>query len=624
VGAPASERPVRTVRFSGTPAAGIAWDGLTDSGALAPDGEYTYQLYSTDLAGNTGRSNSIGFSLSTADTPVLLSTDYRAFSPGNAPKASITISPQLQLNQGISTWKLDIISGSNAAAGTVVRTFEGQNAIPATIPWNGRNTGGTVVDDGTYIARIDVRYAMGNQPSAVSRPFVVDTVAPQAAVSTSFTLFSPNGDGAKDQLPLNVMSEGDDEWEAVITDAGGAVIQSWTWTGAAPELTWDGTDKVGNNVPDGTYRLTLSSADEAGTSTRKALENIVVDARIPRAFLTASSAAIAPRQSTDGLQLNTILSLKEGIESWKLELREESGALVRSLNEGTAAPPDSITWDGRDASGTIREGRITPQLTVSYTKGDVVTVSAAPITVDITGPVLSFASQPEFFSPDNDGVDDELIMFLGAEDISPIAAWSLEIREPEPPYLLFYQREGRGTPAERTIWDGRSYKSELVQSATDYPFTFTAEDSLGNASTLEGRIGVDVLVIRDGDALRIQVPSIVFRANAADFNGLPAETVANNYRILARIAQILNKFRDYRVLVEGHANPVTLTAKEETEELQPLSESRARATVDFLIGNGVSRSRLSATGVGGKRPVVKYEDRDNWWKNRRVEFILIK
>ncbi|MDR2110793.1 MAG: OmpA family protein [Spirochaetaceae bacterium] len=253
-----------------------------------------------------------------------------------------------------------------------------------------------------------------------------------------------------------------------------------------------------------------------------------------------------------------------------------------------------------------------------------VSVQGQPILVDISGPVLSFSSVPEYFSPDNDGVDDELTMILGARDESPIASWSLEIREPQPPYNLFYRIGGRGSPAERIPWDGRSYRGELVQAATDYPFTLKAEDVLGNASSMEGVIGIDVLVIRDGDRLKIQVPSIVFRANEADFIGLPPEVVENNNRILRRIAEILNKFRDYRVQVEGHANPVTRAAAEERNELQPLSERRAQATVDFLTGFGVSRGRLSATGMGGTRPVVPYEDRDNWWKNRRVEFILIK
>jgi outer membrane protein OmpA-like peptidoglycan-associated protein len=89
----------------------------------------------------------------------------------------------------------------------------------------------------------------------------------------------------------------------------------------------------------------------------------------------------------------------------------------------------------------------------------------------------------------------------------------------------------------------------------------------------------------------------------------------------------LNKFRDYKVMVEGHANPTQPAGaardREETE-LKRISEARAKAVVDLLVRYGVARNRLSSTGVGGSSPVVPYEDRDNWWKNRRVEFILIK
>jgi outer membrane protein OmpA-like peptidoglycan-associated protein len=335
-----------------------------------------------------------------------------------------------------------------------------------------------------------------------------------------------------------------------------------------------------------------------------------------------------------------MLSIKEGIESWKLELRDEAGAVLRSWPEAAATtvatttvvtttvattpPPETITWNGLDGTGTVKEGKYTPLLTVAYTKGDLVTAQTAPITVDVSGPELNFRSTPDYFSPDNDGVDDELTMFLGVRDASPIASWSLEIREPEPPHQLFYRIEGRGAPAERTLWDGRSSRGELVQSASDYPVTFRAVDALGNETTINTKIGVDVLVIRDGDRLKMQVPSIVFRPSAADFDGLPAETVENNNRIIRRIAQILNKFREYRVQVEGHANPVLRTAQEETEELQPLSEARARFTMNTLVNFGVSRNRLSSTGAGGTRPVVSPDDRDNRWKNRRVEFILIK
>jgi flagellar hook assembly protein FlgD len=621
----------RTFRFNGIPSARIEWDGRTDSGVLAPDGDYTYQLYAEDPAGNTGRSNILRFTLSTADTPVLLTTDLRAFSPNNdRVKDTISLIPQIQVREGISSWRIDILHSS----GGVTRTFEGQGAPPGSLSWDGKTPGGGPAPEGSYRARLELRYVQGNQPTAFSLPFILDVTPPRARLSAPFILFSHNGDGARDFIPFDVKTEWEDQWEAAITAAGGGTIKTWSWTGSAPALPWDGTDEAGNNAPDGVYHFTLRSTDEAGNSTRLELDPITLDARVPRAFLTASASAVAPRPAPWGsppglppeaLRFNIILSLKEGIENWRLELRDEAGLVRRTFpGQDGRSPPDFIPWNGGDENGEVREGRFTPRLTVSYTKGDVVSVQGAPVLVDISGPVLSFASSPEFFSPDNDGVDDELSMFLGARDASPIASWNLEIREPQPPYQLFYRIEGRGSPAERIIWDGRSYRGELVQSATDYPFTYQAEDVLGNGSSMEGSIGVDVLVIRDGNNLKIQVPSIVFRANEADFIGLPPEVVENNYRILRRIAEILNKFRDYRVQVEGHANPVSRTASEERTELQPLSERRARATLDFLASFGVSRNRLSAIGMGGTRPVVRWEDRDNWWKNRRVEFILIK
>ncbi|MDR3341503.1 MAG: OmpA family protein [Treponema sp.] len=275
------------------------------------------------------------------------------------------------------------------------------------------------------------------------------------------------------------------------------------------------------------------------------------------------------------------------------------------------------------------EGRVTPHLTVSYPKEDAGTLGGMPvIPTDASGPILGFSFQPEYFSPDNDGVNDELIISLTATDESPIVSWSLEIREPQAPYPVFYRIEGTGNPPARTTWNGRSAKGELVQSAMDYPFTFRAEDDKGNVSTLDSKIGVDVLVIPSEDGLKIQVPSIIFRAEEADFIGLPRETVENNNRVLRRIAEILNKFRDYRVRIEGHANRTELSdteaTTEEESELQPLSERRARAVINRLVEFGVSRSRMSAVGMGGTKPIVVYTDRDNVWKNRRVEFILIK
>jgi outer membrane protein OmpA-like peptidoglycan-associated protein len=250
------------------------------------------------------------------------------------------------------------------------------------------------------------------------------------------------------------------------------------------------------------------------------------------------------------------------------------------------------------------------------------------------GPELEVSFAPEYFSPDGDGVDDEVTVTIKVKDKSSIQDWQIDIKEPYPPYLLFSEWSGEGAPPAQVVWNGRSTSGELVQSASDYPFTLTVTDAAGNRSVYEGFVQVDVLVIRDGDVLRVQVPSIVFGSNSGNLEGLDPETTANNDWILTRIAQVLNKFSTYQVKIEGHANPTTPpnTAARRTEEtgtarikgLQPLSEERAKAVVEYLVKLGVDRSRLTAFGIGSARTIVDFADKDNWWKNRRVEFILVK
>ena len=627
-----NEAPVRSFTFSGQPPAELRWNGHGEAGTFAADGEYSFHIFAVDLAGNRGQSNVLRFTLTTRDVPVMINTDFRAFSPtGPGARNAINLVAHVQETEGVVSHRVDILN----SAGQIVRTFTGQGLPPAAISWDGRNTAHAVVPEGFYTARLEVLYAHGIHPHAVSLPFEVDITPPRATVSAPYTIFSPHG--RRGTLPFDITTEANDEWEASILTAAGATVRTWNWRGAAPTVFWDGRDNAGNLSPDGTYQFVLRSRDEAGNSTSHTIPGLVLDARVPQVILTASETLIAPRpdrQAADLVRFGIMTSMTDGIESWNLELRDDSGSVLRRFASGTPAgsavppPPATINWDGLADGGSLREGRFTPVLTVNYIKGDVAVTEATPVLVHVTGPALTFGASPAYFTPDNDGVDDELYISLAAASPVPIESWYLEIRQPVAPFHLFHRIEGRGSPSERIIWDGRGGRGELVQSAMNYPIRFAATDVLGNTSTIEAEIGVGILVIRDGNVLRIQVPSIIFRHDAADFQGIPSYQVQENLRIIARVAESLNRFREYRVVVEGHANPVTPPGgparNQEQPRLQVLSESRARAVLDQLVRNGVSRNRLSAVGVGGLRTVADFEDRDNWWKNRRVEFILIR
>ncbi len=633
----AAGKAVRTWQFGQTPDVSVLWDGRDDAGKLAPDGKYGYRLSAVDKAGNPGQSNLAVVELNTEKADLILQANLPAFSPnGDSVKDSIVFTPVIKAATAVASWKLTVRNASDS----IVKTWTGNGKVPAAFTWNGiadPAEGASVGErspDGTYGASLEVTLVNQQVSSSRAPDFEIDTVYPSVEISAPYLAFSPNGDGRRDTLPLSIRTSEESLWTGTLSAPAKAPAKNLRWNGKAEGFSWDATDDSGNPVADGTYVLTLASEDKAGNRTEQKLSGIQVDARVPKVYLTASLAAFSPNGDgvKDSQEFGIVTSLGEGLESWSLAIKPEgtktegtAGAVKSWSSAESAALPQRVNWDGKTASGALAQGRFFAELTLAYAKGDRVTAATPAFLSNAVAPQLAVRLSPKYFSPDNDGIDDELTIALQAVSASPFTDWSFEIREPAGTAgNLFWKAGGAGTITDQIIWDGRSLKGELVQAATDYPFTFTVKDDVGQTSVVKGYIPVDVLVIRDGDRLKIAVPSIIFRENGADFNGLEQGVVDKNVQVLKRIAEILNKFRDYKIQIEGHANNVTGTQKEEDTELIPLSQKRAEAVRDFLVRNGVDAQRLSTVGMGGTRPVAGRADRENWWKNRRVEFILIK
>jgi outer membrane protein OmpA-like peptidoglycan-associated protein len=235
---------------------------------------------------------------------------------------------------------------------------------------------------------------------------------------------------------------------------------------------------------------------------------------------------------------------------------------------------------------------------------------------------LAVALEPLPFSPDNDGVADELFVKLSVKDASPIQTWSFDILDRNS--LLFKRFTGKGMPADRIIWDGRSSSGELVLAAEDYPFVFTVTDSLGNTREERGLIPIDILVIRDGERLKIKISSITFAPNSPEVILDDSEKGRKNLSILQRLVEVLVKYGNYQIRIEGHANNISGTQKEDVEELRPLSLARALHVKKALVDRGLGARRIDVEGKGGSEMLFPSGDPENSWKNRRVEFILVK
>ena len=56
---------------------------------------------------------------------------------------------------------------------------------------------------------------------------------------------------------------------------------------------------------------------------------------------------------------------------------------------------------------------------------------------------------------------------------------------------------------------------------------------------------------------------------------------------------------------------------------QPLSEARANAVRDHLVGQGIAADRLSAVGYGDTKPVAANDSESNKALNRRTEITVL-
>lgn len=642
-------KTVKTYKFGSYVPENIVWNGIADNGEIAPKGKYTLVLTGTDLAGNIGGGESADLvTFDTTEAKLLLAMSDSAFSPnGNGVKDTISFMPVTQ-TKDIVSYNF-VIKGKG---GKVVYTVNSSTALPVNFVWDGKDSSKILCADGTYTAELSVTAANGSTATAVTSEFALDTVSPKLVASTTWNCFAPKVESSKQQtLPVKI-SECTSEalWTAEVKDSKNASVRKFTWSGKADSITWDGLNESGNIVPDGKYTLELYSTDDAGNSFKTQIAGITVDTREPKAYITSEYEGISPNGDSafDTQKFDIKTSVKDNLVSWSVNVRREDGKAVYTWTEKDSANlPETITWNGADKDGKVVEGTLSGTLDIAYANGTSVSAYSAPFVCTATPPQLKVqtatanSGENGYFSPDNDGVDDDLFIKLTGSTKAKIKDWSFIVYDPKG--KEFWRNTGKSQITERLVWDGLSNvqkdangNADRVQSAMDYPYKFTVTDNLGMTSSIEGVIPVDVLVIREGNVLKMAVPSIIFEADAANFQNVSAklskEQVNKNVAILKRIAEILKKFKDYKVLIVGHANKLTDNPDEETTDnmrewgrgLMPLSKERADAIKAYLSKKGVNASSLSTEGLGGTKPVVNPKDKDNNWKNRRVEFILNK
>ncbi|RUO39467.1 hypothetical protein CWE22_09205 [Pseudidiomarina aestuarii] len=124
--------------------------------------------------------------------------------------------------------------------------------------------------------------------------------------------------------------------------------------------------------------------------------------------------------------------------------------------------------------------------------------------------------------------------------------------------------------------------------------------------------GSGVQVIRDGDNIRLQLPSnITFDTNSA--------VISQSFApVLTDVGKVLQRYEKTTLVIEGHTDSTG-----SAEYNQRLSENRALAVRNQLNGNGVDSRRLTTLGFGESQPIASNETAAGRTQNRRVELRIV-
>ncbi len=317
-----------------------------------PDGDYTFRVRATDGVGNTGPSQSSGYTLDTSGPTVVVSGPN---SPGNGRTPSWTFTTEA----GAS------LECQLSNAGGILQPFTPCGS-PASYDLTGQ-------PDGTYTVSVRATDAAGNTGSVSSAAYLLDTSGPVIAFSS--TPASPGSDTGP-SWAFTTEPGATTECELV---RGPTVVQAFA--SCSSPATFDLAAG-----PDGDYSFSVRATDDADNTGPAATATYTLDTT-PPAVPTITSAPASPGSSRSvtwsfsaEAGATTECELASGIT-----ILEAFGACSGSVTHSLTSRPD---------------GEYTFRVRAADSLGNASGPATSTYTLDTTGPEVTITSEPS--SPGDD------------------------------------------------------------------------------------------------------------------------------------------------------------------------------------------------------------------------------
>ena len=395
---------VKTLRASSVQPAGsytLTWNGLSDSGVTMAPNTYTVEVNAVNTAGTDTKTASVTIANdSTSVTAPNITNVYGTPTPFNPNSENTRIYFTLDKTATVSVDVLDTNSNSirNLANGTSL------TAGTYYYEWNGRNSSGNLVNDGTYRVRVNASNTAGSDTEYASVEVKTSTNGGSCDLVTSDyanpSTFNPNNDSSLIYYTLSRTAD----VTVRIKDGSSTVrtlVDNDSLTSGSKISSWNGRDQDGDFVSNGTYTYEIRASvsgcsddietgsvyvtgstdggyDNDWPSTNEDLvRNLTVD---PEIF-----------QPLDGERATVRFNLSRSAEL-RVQILDGS-RIVKSLRDTGSSKQSSgdysYTWDGRDSSGHLVSDKVY-QVRVMADDGNDTDTDRAFVELDTDGIIIGF------------------------------------------------------------------------------------------------------------------------------------------------------------------------------------------------------------------------------------------
>lgn len=486
--------------------------------------------------------------------------------------------------------------------------------IPESILWSGEDSKGFLLPDGEYKYRL--RLVTENKENLLSeeKSILLDSHSPSSELNAKTRVLFLGGDRSASRINISqkVSGEFGDNFTGEFLDSDGKVVKSYSWKlkEVPSNLSWDGSDFSNKQLPSGIYSYRLIGFDKGKNESATLLNDLTIRSETGGVDLYSDSKlySFLPGSLKNSVRFHSFVSPKIKTDSYEIEIFQKNGIEEKSVYRirDTGEPSSEWRWDLRNQAGDfISQGVYYYRLTIHSRYERYLSIpSFFQVTKDSFH--LSLAVSPKEFTPDNDGKNDLLRIFLSAQGV-PLQSWEITLYETPPDTDLKRKIKtwsGNGSPSEEIPWEGLDETGARVGSLSDFYFEWKFTDVLGRESGgTGGEFKTGILVLEEDNSLRISIPE--------------SQVEARWWTLPGKIRSLLNEFPGYKIEVQSHSSH-----QGDEEVNQVTTEERAKTAFEYFFSKSAPFGRVRYRGYGETLPLIPGSGKYEADKNHRIDFYL--